>query len=83
MYIHNYINMVIEYKCKQCYKIYHNKYDYNRHLNRKKPCKSNKNYQVKPINDQEKSINNQVKSINNQVKSINNQEKPINDQENQ
>lgn len=30
---------MIEYKCQQCNKIYHNKYDYNRHLNRKRPCK--------------------------------------------
>lgn len=31
---------MVEYKCERCNKIYHNKYDYNRHLNRKRPCKS-------------------------------------------
>jgi hypothetical protein len=29
---------MVEYKCDQCSKIYNNKYDFNRHLNRKNPC---------------------------------------------
>jgi len=32
--------MKIKYKCEKCDNIYHNKYDYYRHLNRKRPCKS-------------------------------------------
>ena len=38
---------MVEYKCKQCNKIYYNKYDYNRHLNRKNPCKSNQEIDTK------------------------------------
>ena len=30
--------MKIEYKCIKCNKLYHNKFDYNRHINRKKDC---------------------------------------------
>ena len=33
---------MVEYICENCNKKYHNKYDYNRHLNRKIPCKSDR-----------------------------------------
>ena len=41
---------MVEYICNDCNKTYHNKYDYNRHLNRKNPCKSdqNNNHQIAP-----------------------------------
>ena len=29
---------MVEYKCNRCCKLYKNKFDYNRHLNRQKPC---------------------------------------------
>ena len=34
---------MVEYKCDRCSKIYSKKYDYNRHINRKNPCKKKTN----------------------------------------
>jgi hypothetical protein len=31
---------MVEYKCNKCNKIYENKYNYNKHINRKFPCES-------------------------------------------
>jgi hypothetical protein len=53
---------MVEYKCIRCNKIYINKYDYNKHLNRKIPCKSKE--QAKII-IQSKTINSQSKTIKN------------------
>ena len=53
---------MVEYTCNRCLKNYNNKCDYNRHLNRKRPCKIIKINEsiIKPINsitDKQKNAN--------------------------
>ena len=57
---------MVEYKCDTCNKIYKNKFDFTRHLNRKKPCKLTDSYGSKmtqnfySVKDKKSSIITQV-----------------------
>ena len=44
----NIIKRKIEYKCDKCGKIFNHKNDYNRHLNRKNPCKTSAEIPIQP-----------------------------------
>ncbi len=75
---------MVVYTCNLCSKSYTNKYDYNRHLSRKIPCRNNKNNLHKDNNNLQKDNENNfdVKSLFemniNMANKINNMENTIN-----
>ena len=64
---------MVEYKCNRCCKIYTNKYDYNRHKNRKYPCK--KPYQNDTIPIPQKSESQDSSKNNHTSKSARNKKR--------
>jgi len=59
---------MIEYKCTRCGKLFNKKSNYDCHINRKYPCKSNQLNKSDGIQNESKRIQNESKGIQNELK---------------